>query len=137
MGQTWDGGDVAFVPETWAEVLRVLKPGGHLVAFGATRTYHRLAVAIEDSGFELRDMVAWVYGSGFPKSHDVSEGHRPGRGRGTRSRSDPKAHDIRGRQSMEAAQGKGRGLTDICLYRAGDRSRRDLGRLGDRAQARA
>jgi DNA modification methylase len=73
MGQTWDGGDVAFRPETWAEVLRVLKPGGHLVAFGGTRTYHRLACAIEDSGFELRDLVAWLYGSGFPKSHDIAK----------------------------------------------------------------
>lgn len=69
MGQTWDGGDIAFLPETWAEVFRVLKPGGHLVAFGAPRNYHRLAVAIEDSGFELRDLIAWLYGSGFPKNH--------------------------------------------------------------------
>jgi DNA modification methylase len=73
MGQTWDGGDVAFRPETWAEVLRVLKPGGHLVAFSGTRTYHRMAVAIEDAGFEIRDMIAWHYGSGFPKSHDISK----------------------------------------------------------------
>jgi len=68
-GEQWDGGDVAFDPETWAEVLRVLKPGGHLVAFGAARNYHRLAVAIEDAGFELRDLIAWLYGSGFPKNH--------------------------------------------------------------------
>lgn len=74
MGQTWDGGDVAFQPETWAEVLRVLKPGGHLVAFSGTRTYHRMVVAIEDAGFEIRDQLAWVYGSGFPKSHDVAQG---------------------------------------------------------------
>jgi len=73
MGQTWDGGDVAFRPETWAEVLRVLKPGGHLVAFSGTRTYHRMAVAIEDAGFEIRDQLAWAYGSGFPKSHDISK----------------------------------------------------------------
>jgi DNA modification methylase len=73
MGQTWDGGDVAFQAETWAEVLRVLKPGGHLVAFSGTRTYHRMAVAIEDAGFEVRDMIAWHYGSGFPKSHDISK----------------------------------------------------------------
>jgi DNA modification methylase len=73
MGQTWDGGDVAFQPETWAEVLRVLKPGGHLVAFSGTRTYHRMAVAIEDAGFEVRDMIAWHYASGFPKSHDISK----------------------------------------------------------------
>lgn len=74
MGQTWDGGDIAFRPETWAEVLRVLKPGAHLLAFGGTRTYHRLACAIEDAGFEVRDQIQWIFGSGFPKSHDVSKG---------------------------------------------------------------
>jgi site-specific DNA-methyltransferase (adenine-specific) len=74
MGQTWDGGDVAFRPETWAEALRVLKPGGHLIAFSGTRTYHRMAVAIEDAGFEIRDQLAWIYGSGFPKSHDAGDG---------------------------------------------------------------
>lgn len=73
MGQSWDTGEVAFATEFWAQVLRVLKPGGHVVAFSGTRTYHRLAVAIEDSGFEIRDQLAWVYGSGFPKSHDVSK----------------------------------------------------------------
>ena len=73
MNAKWDGGDVAFRPETWAAIMRVLKPGGHLVAFGGTRTYHRLACAIEDAGFEIRDMLAWLYGSGFPKSLDVSK----------------------------------------------------------------
>jgi DNA modification methylase len=71
MGQTWDGGDVAFQPETWAEVLRVLKPGGHLVAFSGSRTYHRMACAIEDAGFEIRDQLQWIYGSGFAKSHNL------------------------------------------------------------------
>lgn len=74
MGQTWDGGDVAFQPETWAEVFRVLKPGAHLVAFSGTRTYHRMVCAIEDAGFEIRDQLAWVYGSGFPKSHNQPGG---------------------------------------------------------------
>ena len=74
MGQKWDTGETAFDPAFWVEVLRVLKPGGHLIAFSATRTYHRLACAIEDAGFEMRDMIAWLYGSGFPKSHDVSKG---------------------------------------------------------------
>jgi len=74
MGQKWDTGETAFDPAFWVEVLRVLKPGGHLIAFSGTRTYHRLACAIEDAGFEMRDMVAWLYGSGFPKSHDVSKG---------------------------------------------------------------
>lgn len=59
--------------EFWLEVLRVLKPGAHLVAFGGTRTYHRLTCAIEDAGFEIRDCLSWLYGSGFPKSHDVSK----------------------------------------------------------------
>ena len=73
MGQQWDGGDIAFRPETWAEVWRVLKPGAHLVAFSGTRTYHRMVCAIEDAGFEVRDQLAWMYGSGFPKSHDISK----------------------------------------------------------------
>lgn len=73
MGKQWDGGDVAFQVETWAAVYRVLKPGAHLVAFSGTRTYHRMACAIEDAGFEIRDQLAWCYGSGFPKSHDVSK----------------------------------------------------------------
>lgn len=112
MGQQWDTGETAFAVEFWREVLRVLKPGGHLVAFGGTRTYHRLAVAIEDAGFEIRDsildmvasdtavmaflaslddaqraafarclddsrvggLLAWIYGTGFPKSHDAGDG---------------------------------------------------------------
>jgi hypothetical protein len=71
MGKRWDY-DVPSV-EVWAECLRVLKPGGHLLAFAGTRTHHRMAVNIEDAGFEIRDMIAWVYGSGFPKSLDVSK----------------------------------------------------------------
>lgn len=74
MGQQWDTGETAFATEFWAQVLRVLKPGGHIVAFSGTRTYHRMVCAIEDAGFEIRDQLAWVYGSGFPKSHDVSKG---------------------------------------------------------------
>lgn len=73
MGKQWDNGDTAFAATFWAEVLRVLKPGGHVVAFSGTRTYHRMAVAIEDAGFEIRDQLAWVYGSGFPKSHNVGK----------------------------------------------------------------
>ena len=68
MGQRWDGGDLAFRPETWAAVLRVLRPGGYLAAMGATRGWHRTACAIEDAGFEIRDSLCWLYGSGFPKS---------------------------------------------------------------------
>ncbi len=73
MGKRWDGTGVAFQVETWAEVLRVLKPGAHLLAFGGARTYHRMACAIEDAGFEVRDCVMWIYGSGFPKSLDLSK----------------------------------------------------------------
>jgi len=71
MGKKWD----CEVPgvEIWKECLRVLKPGGHLLAFAGTCTQHRMAVNIEDAGFEIRDMIAWVYGSGFPKSHDISK----------------------------------------------------------------
>ncbi|MFM0432351.1 DNA methyltransferase [Paraburkholderia aspalathi] len=71
MGKTWDGGDIAHRVEMWAECLRVLKPGGHLLAFSATRTYHRMTCAIEDAGFEIRDMVPWHYASGFPKSRNL------------------------------------------------------------------
>lgn len=85
MGMTWDGGDVAHDPALWAECLRVAKPGAYLVAFGGTRTFHRLACAIEDAGWELRDttlrghmpqpedcpwLLGWMFGSGFPKSHN-------------------------------------------------------------------
>jgi DNA modification methylase len=73
MGKSWDGGYIAQNPALWSEVLRVLKPGGHVAAFGGTRTYHRMACAIEDAGFGVRDQLAWVYGQGFPKSHDVSK----------------------------------------------------------------
>lgn len=73
MGKKWDY-DVPST-EIWAECLRVLKPGGHLLAFAGTRTQHRMAVRIEDAGFEIRDMIAWVYGSGFPKSHNLQGEH--------------------------------------------------------------
>jgi len=74
MGKQWDGGDIAFQPDMWRQVFDLLKPGGYLLAFGGTRTFHRMAVAIEDAGFEIRDTVMWLYGTGFPKSHDVSKG---------------------------------------------------------------
>lgn len=73
MNKAWDVTGIAYDTELWCEALRVLKPGGHLLAFGATRTYHRMACAIEDAGFEIRDSIHWVYGSGFPKSLDVSK----------------------------------------------------------------
>jgi site-specific DNA-methyltransferase (adenine-specific) len=73
MGKSWDSSGIAYSVKLWQECLRVLKPGGHLLAFGGTRTWHRLAVAIEDAGFEIRDNIAWLYGSGFPKSHNISK----------------------------------------------------------------
>jgi hypothetical protein len=73
MGKSWDRSGIAYNVEVWKECLRVLKPGGHLLAFGGSRTYHRLACAIEDAGFEIRDQIQWIYGSGFPKSLDVSK----------------------------------------------------------------
>jgi len=73
MGKEWDGTGVARNVDLWREIFRVLKPGAHLLAFGGTRTYHRMACAIEDAGFEIRDCIQWLYGSGFPKSHDMSK----------------------------------------------------------------
>lgn len=73
MGKSWDASGIAYNVEMWREALRVLKPGGHLLAFSGSRTYHRMTCAIEDAGFEIRDQIMWVYGSGFPKSLDVSK----------------------------------------------------------------
>lgn len=74
MQKRWDGTGIAYDVAMWQEAMRVLKPGGHLLAFSGARTYHRMACAIEDAGFEIRDQIMWVYGSGFPKSLDVSKG---------------------------------------------------------------
>ena len=73
MGKEWDGGDIAFRKETWELFMKVLKPGGHLLAFSGSRTYHRMAVAIEDAGFDIRDQIMWLYGSGFPKSLNLGK----------------------------------------------------------------
>jgi site-specific DNA-methyltransferase (adenine-specific) len=74
MGKSWDNAGVSFQKETWEAVYRVLKPGAFLLAFGGTRTWHRIAVAIEDAGFEIRDTICWLYGQGFPKSYNISKG---------------------------------------------------------------
>jgi|SRR5215831_9923809 len=74
MGQRWDGGDIAFDPTTWRVVLRVLKPGAHAVVFTIPRHVGLVQVAMQEAGFEFRDMLVWAFGSGFPKSHDVSKG---------------------------------------------------------------
>ena len=106
MSKTWDGGDIAFRPETWALVGSVMKPGAHLVAFGAPKNFHRLVCAIEDAGFEIRDQLMWMFGTGFPKSHDVAKGidrhngdERPVVGRETLS------NDIRGGALLDVAHG--------------------------------
>lgn len=85
MGKKWDKTGIAYDIDMWAECLRVLKPGGYLLSFSSGRTYHRMTCAIEDAGFDIRDQIMWVYGSGFPKSLDISkaidkiEGHWRGR----------------------------------------------------------
>jgi DNA modification methylase len=74
MGKQWDGTGIAFDPDFWREVYRVLKPGGHLLSFGGTRTYHRMVCAVEDAGFEIRDCIfVWGYSTGFPKNLNVTK----------------------------------------------------------------
>lgn len=73
MGKKWDNSGISYNVEMWKECLRVLKPGGYLLSFGGSRTYHRMASAIEDAGFEIRDQIMWLYGSGFPKNMDISK----------------------------------------------------------------
>jgi site-specific DNA-methyltransferase (adenine-specific) len=78
MGKKWDGTGIAFQPETWGKVLRTLKPGGYMLCFGGTRTYHRMTCAIEDAGFEIRDCLMWLYGTGFPKGQGcLKPGYEP------------------------------------------------------------
>jgi site-specific DNA-methyltransferase (adenine-specific) len=74
MGKAWDSTGIANDVSMWREALRVLKPGGHLIAFSGTRTYHRMASAIEDAGFEIRDMMQWLYGSGMPHGKNIGDG---------------------------------------------------------------
>jgi DNA modification methylase len=106
MGQKWDGGDIAFRAGTWQLCFDLLPPGGHLLAFNSTRTYHRMVVAIEEAGFEIRDSIAWMYGTGFPKSLNVSKAidrhngdARPVVGRERIS------NDIRGGALLDSAHG--------------------------------
>ncbi len=109
MNRTWDGGDIAFRPETWRLCYDLMKPGAHLVAFSGTRTYHRMACAIEDAGFEVRDMLTWNYGTGFPKSHNVSKGIDRANGDKRPVTGSRQAHDMRGGNLMEASQGLAKG----------------------------
>ena len=74
MGKSWDASGIAFDKKTWKLAFELSKPGGYLLAFSASRNYHRMAVAVEDAGFEIRDQIMWIYGSGFPKSHNLGDG---------------------------------------------------------------
>ena len=71
MGRNWDSSGIAFQKDTWEKCLQVLKPGGHLLCFGAPRNFHRVACAIEDAGFEIRDTIMWLFGSGMPKGMNI------------------------------------------------------------------
>ena len=74
MGKSWDASGIAFDKKTWELAFELLNPGGYLLAFSASRNYHRMAVAVEDAGFEIRDQIMWIYGSGFPKSLNLGDG---------------------------------------------------------------
>lgn len=121
MGKQWDGGDIAFRPEVWIECLRILKPGGHLLAFAATRGHHRMACAIEDAGFEIRDMIAWVYGSGFPKALDVSKAID--KAAGAEREITGKAYRPEGRAFAEGVSGFAKGETLLYDIPATDSAR--------------
>lgn len=101
MGKAWDSTGVAYQVEVWQECLRVLKVGGHLLAFGGSRTYHRLACAIEDAGFQIRDQIMWVYGSGFPKSLNISKAIDKAAGAEREVVSTYETHDIRNAGLMD------------------------------------
>ena len=101
MGQEWDGGDIAFRKETWELCFKVLKPGGHLLAFSGSRTYHRMAVAIEDAGFDIRDQIMWLYGSGFPKSHNIGKAVDKKLGNERKKTGETKTHSNKGMPQAE------------------------------------
>jgi DNA modification methylase len=101
MGKSWDATGIAYNVQMWRECLRVLKPGGHLLAFSGSRTYHRMAVAIEDAGFQIRDQIMWVYGSGFPKSLNISKAIDKAAGAEREVLSSYETHDIRNAGLMD------------------------------------
>lgn len=92
MGKEWDGSGIEYNVEMWGECLRILKPGGYLLAFTGTRTYHKIVSAIDDAGFEIRDMIAWVYGSGFPKNLNIGDQIAKREGAGTSGNTFPLNH---------------------------------------------
>lgn len=113
MGKSWDASGIAYNVDMWREALRVLKPGGHLLAFSGSRTYHRMTCAIEDAGFEVRDQIMWVYGSGFPKSLDVSKAIDKAAGAEREVIGQEKRGG--GRQFADGASGFARGMVDITV----------------------
>lgn len=121
MGKEWDNSGIAYSVSLWRECLRVLKPGGHLLSFGGTRTYHRMACAIEDAGFEIRDQIQWIYGSGFPKSHNLKDEFE---GWGTALK--PAHEPI----CMARKPFKGTVLNNVLKYRTGAINIKDC-RIGD------
>lgn len=100
MNKSWDNTGIANNVEIWKECLRILKPGGHLLSFGGTRTYHRMACTIEDAGFEIRDMIEWIYGSGFPKSLNIGKAVDKLRGNEREVINSKSSDDIRGGNMM-------------------------------------
>ena len=116
MGKSWDKSGIANNIELWKEVLRVLKSGGHLLAFGGTRTYHRMTCAIEDAGFQIRDCIMWVYGSGFPKSLNIGKAIDKQMGISQKVVGFRKAHDFAGAKgSMMTGHATQAGSTDIDI----------------------
>ena len=109
MGKEWDGGDIAFRKETWELFMKVLKPGGHLLAFSGSRTYHRMAVAIEDAGFDIRDQIMWLYGSGFPKSLNLGKSVDKKLGNKRIKTGQTKIHGIKGMPQSEERTAIGAG----------------------------
>jgi site-specific DNA-methyltransferase (adenine-specific) len=101
MGKSWDSTGIAFNKDMWEAVFNILKPGGHLLAFSGSRTYHRMAVAIEDAGFEIRDMIEWVYGSGFPKSLNIGKAVDKIQGNERVVTGEYQTHDIRNNALMD------------------------------------
>ena len=113
MNKAWDY-DVP-TQEVWAECLRVLKPGGHLISFAGSRTYHRMAVRIEDAGFEIRDQIMWVYGSGFPKSHNIGKAIDKIEGNEREVIGEQTSTDIRGGNLLNSISDKGEGTYKIPI----------------------
>jgi hypothetical protein len=118
MGAEWDGGGIAFDSKIWRELKRVMKPGAYLLAFGHPRTYHRMTCAIEDAGFEIKDSIMWLYGQGFPKSHDTGKAidKKYGAERKVVGHKDRGS----GRQFAEGHSGFKTGIVDITLPASDD-----------------